>query len=67
MGLHQGRRQDADSLFSEFDSGEDLEALNKRRRMRKIIEEKMEFKRLKDACKDDLLDSEDEFDWGDFK
>jgi hypothetical protein len=67
MGLHAGRKQDLDSQFSEYDSGEDLESLNKKRLLRKMIEEKLEFKRLKDACKDDLQDIEDEFDWDEFK
>jgi hypothetical protein len=66
MGLHGNKDRDPFSAFSEYDSGEDIETLAHRRKIRRLLEDKLEHKRLKDLCKDDLEETEEEFNWDDW-
>lgn len=46
--------------YNDFDYEEDMETLNHKRQVRKMLEDKLEKKRLKAEIYDDF---EDEFDW----
>lgn len=63
MGLRRGYDDDSHS-FSEYpyEEEEDIEQLNHKRQVRKMLEEKLERKRLKEELDDELYG---EFDWDD--
>lgn len=63
MPLHKSQDDYTSAVFSEFEFGEDREVLSHRRHIRKLIEDKLEFKRLKNACKDEWDELNDDFDW----
>lgn len=46
--------------YTDFDYEEDEESLNHKRQVRRMLEDKLEKKRLKAEINDDF---EDEFDW----
>lgn len=64
MGLH--RDYDDGRSFSELGYDEDADELDQKRRVRKLLEERLERKRLKEEFKDEFDDEGDEFDWDDF-
>ena len=53
--------------FTDFEYEENAELLNHRRKIRRMLEDKLDKRRLKAEIKDDFCedDFEDEFDWGD--
>lgn len=62
MGLHNDYDYN-NSTYSEYDSVEDQQNLSHKRALRKKIEDRLESKRLREACKDDWDELNDEFDW----
>lgn len=64
MGLHHDY-EDSQS-FSEPGHDEDSDDLDNKRRVRRLLEERLERKRLKEEFKDEFDESNDEFDWDDF-
>jgi len=46
---------------------EDVENLEHKRQVRKIIEERLERKRLKEEFQDELEDFDEDFDWDDIE
>lgn len=63
MGLHKDSDEHRHSSFSDIDQHEDPKVLSHRRELRKKIEDRLESKRLKEACQDDWDELNDEFDW----
>lgn len=60
MGLHKD--SDDNQSFSDFSFDEDPDELNHKKRVRQMLEERLERKRLKEELDDEL---EGEFDWDD--
>lgn len=60
MSLHEDHYN---QIFSEFNFDEEVEDLPKRKRVRKMLEDRLERKRLKDEFKDDFDELSGEFDW----
>jgi hypothetical protein len=62
MSLHE---ESDDFLFSDYncDDLEDLESCNKRKKVKRRLEDQLERKRLKDEFKDDFDELSGEFDW----
>lgn len=58
MGLHKDSDEDA-SLFNDYSYEEDNEQLSHKKRVRRMLEDRLERKRLKEEI--DELDGE--FDW----
>lgn len=63
MGLHKDYDYRDDYNLNDYDHEEDAETRHHRKRVRQMLEERLERKRLKEEIDDidDLL--EDEFDW----
>lgn len=60
MSLHE----DYDKhYFSDYKFDEDIDDLPKRKRIKRMLEDKLEHKRLKDEFKDDFDELGGEFDW----
>lgn len=63
MGLYKDNEVRDDYSVNEVDQSEDAEVRHHRKRVRQLLEERLERKRLKEELDDfDNLD-EDEFDW----
>lgn len=62
MGLHEDFEE---SSFNEYNYDEEFEDLPHKKRVRRLLEDKLERKRLKRELKDDFDSLEDEFDWDD--
>lgn len=60
MGLH--KEYDDNRNFSDFNYDEDPEELNHRKEVRRMLEDRLERKRLKQELEDDFTD---EFSWDD--
>lgn len=67
MGLHRDHDDYMNSSYSDIDAQEDQQTLSHRRELRKKIEERLESKRLKEACRDDWDELDDEFDWSEIE
>lgn len=65
MGLHKENDYRDDYNLNDYDQEEDAETRHHRKRVRQMLEERLERKRLKEELDD--LDGifEDEFDWQD--
>lgn len=64
MGLHKDYDYKEDYNLNDYEKEEDAETRHHRKRVRQMLEDRLERKRLKDEIDD--IDSllEDEFDWG---
>lgn len=64
MGLHKDYDYKEDYNLNDYDQEEDAETKHHRKRVRQMLEDRLERKRLRDEIDD--IDSllEDEFDWG---
>lgn len=60
MSLHEDYE---DRTFSEFNIEEDGDDTSHRKKVRRMLEERLERKRLKDEFKDDFDEINGEFDW----
>ena len=66
MGLHRDFDDYMNSAYSDIDQPEDQKSLSHKRELRKKIEDRLESKRLKEACRDEWDDWDElgeEFDW----
>ena len=63
MGLHEDYDSHNFSEQSDFKYEEEIDDLPKRKRIRRLLEERLERKRLKDEFKDDFDELGGEFDW----
>lgn len=64
MALHE----DSDYSFSDYnydDEKDDLHQLDQKKKVKRLLEEQLERKRLKDEFKDDFDELSGEFDWDD--
>lgn len=60
MSLHK----DYDSQFSiDYNYDEEIEDLPKKKRVKRMLEDRLERKRLRDEFKDDFDELSGEFDW----
>ncbi len=62
MSLYREQDQPFSSDYNYEDSEEDFP---RKKKIRRMLEEKLESKRLYEECKDDF-DFEDDFDWSDW-
>lgn len=62
MGLHKDYE---DKIFSDYSYDEDVSDLDHKKKIKRLLEEKLERKRLKDEFKDDFDELNGEFDWDD--
>ena len=62
MGLHKD--YDDNQSFSDFNYEDDLDKLSHKKRIRRMLEDRLEHKRLKAELDDEL---EGEFDWKDLE
>lgn len=60
MSLHEGYDQ---QYFSDYNFDEEIEDLPKKKRVKRMLEDRLERKRLKDEFKDDFDELGGEFDW----
>jgi hypothetical protein len=60
MSLHEDYDEQS---FSDYNYEDDINQNTHRRNIRRILEERLERKRLKEEFKDDLDELNDEFDW----
>lgn len=63
MSLHEDYDHQSLSDYNYEDYEENIEDLPKKKRIRRMLEEKLERKRLKDEFKDDFDELSGEFDW----
>ncbi len=60
MGLHK----DSDKhLYTDFSLNEDREDLNHKKQVKRMLEDRLERKRLREEFKDDFDELSGEFDW----
>lgn len=62
--MRQHHIDDDTHHYSDFDIKEDPETLNHRKQVRRMLEDRLERKRLRADIQDDF--KEDEFDWDDW-
>lgn len=65
MSLHE---ESDDYSFSDYnyeDDVDDIQKLHQRKKVKRLLEERLERKRLKDEFKDDFDELSGEFDWDD--
>ncbi|MGL6030223.1 MAG: hypothetical protein ACRC0M_10670 [Legionella sp.] len=62
MGLHKDYE---DKTCSDYSYDEDVSDLDHKKKIKRLLEEKLERKRLKDEFKDDFDELNGEFDWDD--
>lgn len=60
MSLHEDYD---DQSFSDYKFDDEMDELNKKKRVKRMLEDIMEKKRLKDEFKDDFDELGGEFDW----
>lgn len=60
MGLHEDYD---DQSFSDFNYDEDIKDLDQRKKIKKLLDERLERKRLKEEFKDDFDELNGDFDW----
>jgi len=63
MALHE---EIEDSSFADFNYEDDSDSLAHRKKVRRMLEDRLERKRLKDEFKDDFDELNGEFEWDDF-
>ncbi|WP_115707102.1 PA3496 family putative envelope integrity protein [Legionella sainthelensi] len=52
-----------DQSFSDYSYDDDIESISHRKNVRRLLEEKLERKRLKEEFKDDFDELSGDFDW----
>ncbi len=62
MSLHEDSDDYAFSDYN-YDDIDDTEELDQKKRIKRLLEERLERKRLKDEFKDDFDELSGEFDW----
>lgn len=60
MGLHEDYD---DQFFSDFNYDEDIKDIDQRKKIKKLLDERLERKRLKEEFKDDFDELNGDFDW----
>lgn len=60
MSLHE---ETDDFSFSDYNYDDEFEELNKKKKVKRMLEDRLERKRLKDEFKDDFDELSGEFDW----
>ena len=60
MGLHEDYD---DQPSSDYNYHEDIESSARRKKVRRLLEERLEQKRLKEEFKDDFDELNSDFDW----
>ena len=60
MSLHEDYDH---QIFSDYNFDDETEDLPKKKRIKKMLEDRLERKRLKDEFKDDFDELSGEFDW----
>lgn len=64
MGLH--KEPDDEQFMNDFNFDDQIEDLDHKKRVRKLLEEKLEKKRLREEFMDDFDELSGEFDWDEF-
>lgn len=64
MGLHEEHEE---SFFSDNNYKEDIEDLPHKKRVRRLLEDRLERKRLLQEMKDEFDEVDGEFDWSEFE
>lgn len=64
MGLHE---ESDDQSFSDFNFENELDDLNRKKQVRRLLEDRLERKRLREEFKDDFDELSGEFDWDDIE
>ena len=59
MSLHE----EFDNQFSDYNFDDEIEDLPKKKRIKRMLEDKLERKRLRDEFKDDFDELSGDFDW----
>jgi hypothetical protein len=62
MALHEDSEEQS---FSEFNYDDEVDDLSQRKKVKRMLEDRLERKRLKDEFKDDFDELNGEFDWDD--
>ncbi|KTD10788.1 hypothetical protein Lgra_1754 [Legionella gratiana] len=52
-----------DQSFSDYNYDDDVESMNHRKNVRRMLEDKLERKRLREEFKDDFDELSGDFDW----
>lgn len=60
MGLHE---EHEDPSFSDFRFDDELDELTRKKRVKRMLEDRLERKRLRDEFKDDFDELGGDFDW----
>ena len=60
MSLHE---EYDDQSFSDYNFDDDVEDLSHKKRVKRMLEDRLERKRLKDEFKDDFDELNGDFDW----
>jgi hypothetical protein len=64
MGLHE---EYEDTSYTDFNYEEKLESLPHKKRVKRLLEDRLERKRLRDECKDEFNEFDGEFNWDDIE
>lgn len=62
MGLHKGPDE---HLFTDYSLDDDVEELSRKKKIKKLLDEKLEKKRLREEFMDDFDELGADFDWED--
>jgi hypothetical protein len=65
MSLHEDSEDYSFSDYNYDDEVDDIQQLDKKKKVKRLLEERLERKRLKDEFKDDFDELSGEFDWDD--
>lgn len=60
MGLHE---EYDDQSFSDYNYDDDIDDMTQKKRVKRMLEDRLERKRLRDEFKDDFDELSGEFDW----
>ncbi|KTD34124.1 hypothetical protein Lmor_1521 [Legionella moravica] len=60
MSLHE---EYDDQSFSDYNFDDDIDEMNQKKRVKRMLEDRLERKRLRDEFKDDFDELSGEFDW----
>lgn len=61
MGLHEEEYED--QSFSDYNYDDDIDDMTQKKRIKRMLEDRLEKKRLRDEFKDDFDELSGEFDW----
>jgi hypothetical protein len=65
MSLHEDAEEYSFSDYNYDDEVDDIRKLDQKKKVKRLLEERLERKRLKDEFKDDFDELSGEFDWDD--